>query len=326
MNRIYSILGLIAIASLLSSVCLAAGLTADMMSEGESKTIKTQDGNYRLKVVAVSATTLQTLMQLNGENSRFLRNGERYRFSDGSILTIRNIIPQSGSSLTSGDLVEFYFMPGGAPILDQRTGTMSYALAQDTEYDLGSIIDSAFESASAPSVSSANPLIVSRQTPYLVGVPAPKPTTPVSPSPAPASTTQPTTASNQCNSDEDCDDNDGCTTDVCLGSPRRCQHKSSNPGCSFGKGLCVPYYRTMVISSDEIVYCSQDGSWKDQKSDDKDCLGDYECRSGICKDKRCSGSSAPTIESPAPNKVVTVPDTWFTTIVKFFVKVMGFGA
>ncbi|MDD5086587.1 MAG: hypothetical protein PHV16_02445 [Candidatus Nanoarchaeia archaeon] len=86
----------------------------------------------------------------------------------------------------------------------------------------------------------------------------------------------------QCSEDLDCDDKNACTEDLCEGEPRECVNKVIKEGCDF-EGNCI---NLGTRKSDE--YCSEDGSFKKQKENDKECIHDFECISNTCKEGLCS--------------------------------------
>jgi len=85
----------------------------------------------------------------------------------------------------------------------------------------------------------------------------------------------------QCSKDSDCEDNNACTKNLCEGEPKKCVNKLIKKGCDLN-GDCVDLG---TIKSGE--YCSEDGSFKKQKENDKECIYDYECISNTCKGGLC---------------------------------------
>lgn len=257
---------------LFSVLALANPLIVDTILEGEEVVIPSSIGEHHLKLVTVPDTTRRAVFSLNGEYSRALRPRERYTFSDGSILAVGNILPNEGRETHGKDLVEYYFVGSDAivtPIFSPRNDP------SPVEYDLESL-----DQEQAPIISPGNILnkLAITNTPNQHKI------------------VDPSQLKDTCTSDEDCEDANGCTTDMCMGTPRTCKHQTTTLGCSFGTRYCVPYYRSYVIPPDSGVYCSLDGTWVEQKNVGTTCTGDFECVSGYCKSKQCG--SQPGMEKP----------------------------
>ena len=269
----------------------------DTIKEGEEVVIPANGVEYHLKLLSVPDIIQRAVFSLNGENSRALHPRERYTFSDGSILAVGSILPNEAGEPKGQDIVEYYFV--GSGIAARRPQRYSTALT-DVEYDLENLDQEEGASTILGIPSSSfisrfshyqHPRAPSLKEPYL---------TPhmfqESPAPIPF---------DACTSDQDCDDGNGCTTDVCMGAPRTCKHQPSMPGCSFGTRYCVPTYRSYIIPPDSGVYCSLDRTWIEQKKDQVPCSADFECLSGVCQKKICG--NPPSLEKPAETSIAQTP-------------------
>jgi len=88
----------------------------------------------------------------------------------------------------------------------------------------------------------------------------------------------------RCKRNDDCDDSNPCTSEVCEGGPKRCKFEKTE-GCVLNN-KCVS---TGTINFG--TYCALNGAWLNKKLDNERCLGDYECYSGICTLKKCGKNS-----------------------------------
>ena len=89
------------------------------------------------------------------------------------------------------------------------------------------------------------------------------------------------TGINKCATAIDCDDNDACTTDQCVGNPLLCSH-TRNAGCDWNL-TCYA-----AGSTRDSKACVND-NWLDQKVDLLPCTDGFECSSGVCKEGICGG-------------------------------------
>lgn len=88
----------------------------------------------------------------------------------------------------------------------------------------------------------------------------------------------------QCTFDEDCDDNNACTEDICVGNPKQCQYHISE-GCNAWTE-CIPNYNTYKILNDSY-YCNNSKPLK-QKANDFPCTEFYECIEMKCDNNVCN--------------------------------------
>jgi hypothetical protein len=84
-----------------------------------------------------------------------------------------------------------------------------------------------------------------------------------------------------CSSDNDCDDNNACTSDICSGTPKICSNNEISQGCNYDQN-CIPMGTRM-----ESKYCDIDKGIKEQKYEDSTCNNNYECSTNICVDSQC---------------------------------------
>lgn len=85
----------------------------------------------------------------------------------------------------------------------------------------------------------------------------------------------------ECNSNQDCDDNNACTQDTCSGNPKRCTNEQTSSGCNL-EGTCVP-----IGTRTENQFCGVDNAFINQQSGETNCNNNYECESNICADGQC---------------------------------------
>jgi hypothetical protein len=86
---------------------------------------------------------------------------------------------------------------------------------------------------------------------------------------------------NECETDLDCNDDNGCTSDVCSGTPRKCSNGVTTIGCSLNNN-CVP-----IGTRTETQFCDVDNSMKNQNLKDTSCNNNYECTSNVCINNKC---------------------------------------
>jgi len=87
---------------------------------------------------------------------------------------------------------------------------------------------------------------------------------------------------NECSADEDCKDNNACTTDTCLGAPKKCSNTVTS-GCNFN-GECIS-----IGTKTEDQFCDTDDAIKPLRPKKEYCDNDYECLSNKCKKNKCKG-------------------------------------
>ena len=86
----------------------------------------------------------------------------------------------------------------------------------------------------------------------------------------------------ECSKNKDCNDNNSCTSDICLGSPKKCNNNAT--GCVFN-GECFP-----VGKRTEKHFCNTDKMIKFLKPKKALCANDYECLSSKCSKNTCKSS------------------------------------
>jgi hypothetical protein len=87
-----------------------------------------------------------------------------------------------------------------------------------------------------------------------------------------------------CLTDDECDDNNACTSDSCSGSPKNCSY-TVTPGCNFNK-TCIT-----IGTWGEDYFCSEDNVMKPLKSRKEPCYNDYECLSEKCVKNKCKAQN-----------------------------------
>ncbi|MEK6934634.1 MAG: DUF2065 family protein [Nanoarchaeota archaeon] len=87
-----------------------------------------------------------------------------------------------------------------------------------------------------------------------------------------------------CIVDEDCDDKNPCTENICT-AYGECSFPKSQ-GCIL-EDICVPT-GSFSISEDDLLYCSNLFEWEKRKPYNEQCINDYECMSNLCKENTCT--------------------------------------
>ena len=86
----------------------------------------------------------------------------------------------------------------------------------------------------------------------------------------------------ECFINQDCDDNNVCTRDLC--TLQKCYNEHA-PGCILGND-CVEY-GTITIMADKQFYCNIDDEWMISKAGEEKCDFDYECKTKLCSNALC---------------------------------------
>jgi len=89
---------------------------------------------------------------------------------------------------------------------------------------------------------------------------------------------------NECSTDEECNDNNICTIDICSGTPTRCSN-SATAGCDLN-GNCIS-----IGTRTEDKFCNKDSILESLRSKKEYCDNDYECLSNSCIKNKCKGIS-----------------------------------
>tara|TARA_B100002003_G_C14107417_1_gene532661 strand:- start:176 stop:1501 length:1326 start_codon:yes stop_codon:yes gene_type:complete len=73
----------------------------------------------------------------------------------------------------------------------------------------------------------------------------------------------------------------------CVNSPQTlCKTERICEGCLDENNVCIP-----ISTRTETQYCDMDHSFKNQKSEDMNCINNYECSTNICVNNKCISSS-----------------------------------
>lgn len=88
----------------------------------------------------------------------------------------------------------------------------------------------------------------------------------------------------QCSTDEDCDDNNACTSDICIVGLKKCLNNATN-GCNFNE-QCIP-----VGTRKENQFCERDNTLRQLKQKKEFCINNYECLSNLCVRNKCKNPS-----------------------------------
>lgn len=91
----------------------------------------------------------------------------------------------------------------------------------------------------------------------------------------------------ECFVNEDCDDANVCTKDLCTLQNCYNQHKG---GCLLSNE-CVEY-GTITIMADKQFYCNIDDEWMISKAGEEKCDFDYECKTKLCNNNLCVGEAS----------------------------------
>ncbi|MBN1156306.1 hypothetical protein JXA85_01705 [Candidatus Woesearchaeota archaeon] len=85
----------------------------------------------------------------------------------------------------------------------------------------------------------------------------------------------------ECQTNGDCDDDNHCTKDECIGSPERCSYSVLVDGCSHSS-KCLP-----IGTRTKDMYCTEKKELLNQKKSGSDCTENYECNSNKCEEGKC---------------------------------------
>lgn len=88
----------------------------------------------------------------------------------------------------------------------------------------------------------------------------------------------------ECVIDEDCNDNNACTSDSCSGFPKKC-FNNATIGCNFN-GTCVP-----IGTRTEYHFCNTYHALESLKPKKEYCDDNYECLSNYCIKNKCKSDN-----------------------------------
>jgi hypothetical protein len=228
-------------------------VNVDSLAEGDAEAFETDNGIYIVELLAVSDSQNKAKFSVNDEASDTLRVGESYEFEDGSVLIVREILVQASGN----DRAEYYFY-----------GTGNNPIPIDINVDRFDIEDCNFDGICQENETQ-------KHCCYDCGC-------------EPLYKCEDNDCIRQagCISDEECNDEKGCTEDSCIEG--KCSYKTLD-GCELN-GKCLEYSTTKEIDSIQS-YCSNN-IWNPQKQKDETCHNDYECLSGKCKKNKCYEKSS----------------------------------
>ncbi|RLE39618.1 hypothetical protein DRJ17_00275 [Candidatus Woesearchaeota archaeon] len=124
---------------------LMGGAIQDVLEEGSSKTYTLDGTDYEVKVVIISDSGTGTdtvIMEINGERTDELSEGETYKLADDTEVGIRDILPNEAGELAGGDIVSFYL--GAQKIVLEDTNYLTVGTGdQEVEVNDNDIDDTA---------------------------------------------------------------------------------------------------------------------------------------------------------------------------------------
>ncbi len=104
---------------ILASVLLAVPvlganyLLKQVIEEGETQHLTIGNAEYTITLVTVSDSTRKAIFEVNGERSKTLTDDESHKFSDGTVMLAREILPNEGGE--GKDMVQFNLYAGLQP-------------------------------------------------------------------------------------------------------------------------------------------------------------------------------------------------------------------
>jgi uncharacterized protein YdeI (BOF family) len=116
---------LFVILALVSAQVVVAGqfFLEQYLFEGESQSYEVGGYVHTITLVGVFDSQLKARFELNGETTDALGEDDRYKFSDGSVIQVRDVLPQESGE--GKDLVQFNFFPAERPeTVEQETETI----------------------------------------------------------------------------------------------------------------------------------------------------------------------------------------------------------
>ena len=87
---------------------MLGGDVTDTLMEGETKTYTIGGQDYEVKLLIVADTNSEAKFVVNGEVTDKLVEGGTDTLSDGTLIGIRDVMPNEGTEEEGGDIVEFY--------------------------------------------------------------------------------------------------------------------------------------------------------------------------------------------------------------------------
>jgi len=217
------------------------------LNEGETAIYQTDEGIYVLEVVIISDKKEEAIFRLNyKEDTPGLRNDKGHGFRDSSEVIVREIM----IDMQNEDSVKFFFYGTGKDIIEaqlpvdfvEEECNFNKKCEDETKDDC--CYDCGCEEGYR---------CQENRCVRTVG----------------------------CTSDEDCEDKDPCTDDLC--EEDKCKYEKST-GCLLDDG-CLDENSVKKIEG-KSSYCAN-AEWESQKSSGQDCIEDYECSSNMCKNDKC---------------------------------------
>jgi hypothetical protein len=90
----------------------------------------------------------------------------------------------------------------------------------------------------------------------------------------------------ECIGSNDCDDQNSCTNNNCLGNPKRCTFTKIKSGCSYND-ICLDV--GTILNN---TYCNSNDLFVSKKELNSNCSFDYECSTLFCNKNICSKKTA----------------------------------
>jgi hypothetical protein len=109
---------LLAVLAMLATTAIAGEFfLKQTLYEGESRDYTVGEAVYRIELTGVFDRELKAQFRVNGEETKALREGESDKLPDGSVIQVRDVLPQESGD--GKDLVQFNFFPASAKATTQ---------------------------------------------------------------------------------------------------------------------------------------------------------------------------------------------------------------
>jgi len=230
---------------LLLILCSTA-VSAELMREGDMIPIQMGNNEYTLKLVVVSDRQEAAIFSWKGELSKSLKEREKHRFSDGSLLMVGTILVDEAGD--NPDMVDFYFGVGSGFSRNAfRTSTERHISGFAVQEAIDNLFDGLFKADEPQQL------------------------------PSPVS-------QDECISFKNCDDANPCTVDECWGQPKQCFNKVID-GCPMNNKCLAPgtslnidaeaFYcdgREWVLKKDLGELCLENSQCKSETCESGKCI------------------------------------------------------
>jgi len=260
---------------------LVPPVSAVLMNEGDMIPIQVGDDEYTLKLVVVSDRQEKAIFSWRGELSKALREREKHRFSDGSLLMVGHILVDEAGD--NPDMVDVYFGVGsGVSRSAFRTSTEGRISGFAFQEAIDNLFDTLFKQD--------EPQLPQQQSPF-------------------QSSQDVQRSQDECITLKNCDDSNPCTVDECGGNPKKCFHNVID-GCPVNDECLAP--GTSLSIDAEDFYC--DGrEWILKKELGELCLENSHCKSDTCESGKCMEIVRMTLNLESPKQVLVAEPqpTWW---------------